>query len=130
MTEDQIIQAAEQIKANRLRSSATFRTDYSREELIAICERGVVSEKKWGNRDSCEAQQQLGACWALLKAGCEFYIRQGIVGDNCSTDARTIWVEVNAHGFSNFDHGGDLDDKTFYLPTPQRLENAKDGDWY
>lgn len=103
-----------------------FRTDYTREELIAICERGVVAEKDWRNRDSCGAHQQLGSCWALLKAGCQFYIRTGT--DGCSTNAKTIWVEINAHGFAKFDHGGSLDDETYYLPTPERL--ACGGDWY
>ena len=106
----------------------SVRVDYTREELITICERGVIPEKKWRNRDSCEAHRQLGSCWALLKAGCEFYVRSH--GGNCSTDENTIWVEVNAHGFAAFDSGGGLDDETFYLPTPERLDRNAGGDWY
>lgn len=106
----------------------SVRTEYSRSELVEICRQALVPQSKWHNRDSHEAQKQAGACLVLLLAGCEFYIRQG--GGNCSTDANTIWVEVNAKGFAHFDHGGGLDDERYYLPTPERLKQVNGNDWY
>jgi len=106
------------------------RFDYTREELIAICERSFVPEEKWRNRDSASAHRQLGECYALLKAGCDF----GIIGRTPSsflqTDAETIWVVVAYKGFGAFEYDGTPDDETFYLPTAERL-NERDGqDWY
>lgn len=51
-----------------------FRTDYSREELIALCEQAVVPQDKWCNRDSAGCQEQVGHLWAMLKAGCAYQI--------------------------------------------------------
>lgn len=104
-----------------------MQTDYSRDDLLAICERAFVPQAKWHDRDSSAAQRQLGECYALLKAGCDFSIsRDGLL----ITDARTIWVTVTWEGFGHFDWGGPLDVETFYLPTSHRL-NERDGkDWY
>lgn len=42
----------------------------NREELIELCERAIVDEGKWKNRDSHYSQLNIGKAWALLKAGC------------------------------------------------------------
>ncbi|MGX7926483.1 hypothetical protein ACWPMX_07905 [Tsuneonella sp. HG094] len=117
------------------------KTSYSRGELIAICESAIVPQAKWRDRDSESAHCQLGKCWALLRAGCEFQVlyepnsRSGL-----STDDLTIWVETLSEGFDYFEswampgdaaaRRADLRRETHYLPTPKRLKNAAGEDWY
>lgn len=127
MTDDEVLKRAEQIMARRS-NPPKFCVDYSRDELIGICDQAIVPQKLWHNRDSCAAQQQVGRCRALLLAGCEFYIRK--YGDRCVTDDRLIWVEINSKGFEHFDSGGDLNCETFYLPTLKAIEESKGRDWY
>lgn len=100
---------------------------YTREELVAICERAVVPVGKWRNRDSSSAQEGVGRVWALLKAGAEFSI---LDRGRLATDERTIWIEVDWPGFAHFEYGGHDESDTFYLPTPARLDAANGGDWY
>ena len=104
---------------------------YDRDTLITICEAAIAPETRWYNRDSAGAHEQLGGCWALLKAGCEFDI---LTAGICATDERTIWVEVFPHGFMTsevgWEEGQDADSRTFYLPTQQRLDEANGKDWY
>jgi hypothetical protein len=104
--------------------------EYSREQLVDLCERAVVPMSRWYNRDSSRAQSQIGEAWVLLRAGAPFYvIRQG----HLATDERTIWVLVEWKGFSAFELGleeGGMDDATFYIPTEERLASAAGGDWY
>jgi len=97
----------------------------NREDLLAICERAFVPEEKWSNRDSSAAQRQLGECYALLRAGCEFYVHED--------DRQTLWVSVEFYGFDSFEWGLDevpRESEQYYLPTAERLD-ARDGkDWY
>lgn len=110
----------------------------TREELVALCERAVVPEEKWLDRDSAEAQRQVGACWAQLKAGCRFDVHQVEGAEyDMNTDEDTVWLTVRAKGFQYveaFEPGDDpldyLDDESYYLPTPALLERAAGGDWY
>lgn len=102
--------------------------DYSRDDLLAICERAFVPETRWFNRDSASAQRQLGECYALLKAGCNFVVQRG--DDGCSTDDHTVWVEVACKGFAHMDYDGPLDRETYYLPTAARLDDRDGRDWY
>jgi hypothetical protein len=109
--------------------------DYTREELIAICERATVPVEKWRNRDSAGAQQKVGLAWVMLKAGADFYInppRQGKQG--CHTNSETIWVDLYWPGFQAFEYGRDdhanWEDEQVYLPTPARLEKSAGNDWY
>ena len=96
--------------------------EVSREELISICERAIVPESEWGNRDSPEAQQQVGQCWALLRAGCPFTVNQD---DNLGT----YWVTIAHPVFDTFEHDPDLREQSqFYLPQPDRIEDGQD--WY
>lgn len=96
---------------------------FTRQELIEICEKAFVEEKDWKNRDSESAQCQLGECYALLKAGCQFEI------DFNNTNNRTIWVNVYSKGFMAFE-GGNLEEHNYYLPTKKRLEETNGKDWY
>lgn len=106
------------------------RTDYTRDELIAICVMAVVPESEWRNRDSEMAQVQLGSAWALLRAGCDF--RVIVQEGHIATNHETIWIEVTSKGFNYFEWGGSesMNEETFYLPTPERLDKVRGKDWY
>lgn len=110
-----------------------IKTDYTREELIKICERAFVSEDKWHDRDSSDAQCQLGICYTLLKDGCEYEIDI----DNCSED--TIVIDIYSKGFCWFESFTPVNERNredkqehnyMYLPTEKRLDEAKGEDWY
>ena len=113
-------------------------TKYTRERLIKICEKAFVLQKNWSDRDSADAQRQLGSCYALLKAGCKFeilYTKGGV----CSTDENTIWIQFWVHDFQWFELGEEsFEDKRgnknmdyhFYLPTSSRLRRHSGRDWY
>lgn len=113
--------------------------EYTRAELIKICEKAFVPQERWSNRDSASSHIQLGKIYALLKAGCEFEIVYTKDGKGCSTDERTIWIQFWVHDFQWFEYGSDaFDDKRGrkdheyhgYLPTAQRLKETKGRDWY
>lgn len=112
---------------------------YTREELIAICERSIVDVAKWNDRDTPVSQRSVGLLWALLKANCQFevtYSNGKFDNRTCVTNKDTIWVDAWFPNFSNMEDGFDLDNRdtmykeTFYLPTVARLEEAKGEDWY
>lgn len=115
-----------------------FKTDYTREELIKICERAFVPQHQWRNRDSASSQISLGSCYALLKAGCEFDVLTTSDGNGCSTDDQTIWLQFYVHDFCWFEagfeegesRGSKSYDYQFYIPTPERLAANKRKDWY
>lgn len=108
----------------------------TRKELIEICEKAFVPENKWHDRDSESAQRQLGECYALLKAGCDFEIMYDDGG--CSTDEKTIWLYIYSHGFGWFESFNEVKERTrddcdshhYYLPTLKTLKEVKGGDWY
>lgn len=94
----------------------------NREELIELCERAIVDENKWRNRDSHYSQLNIGKAWALLKAGCDFTVDD--------EKFRSHWIRIYSKGFSYFDWTGKKEDESFYIPTEERLDEA-DGDvWY
>ena len=101
--------------------------DYTREELIALCEEASVLQERWYDRDSASAQQQVGELWALLRAGCDFRVRRS--GDYCVTNDKTVWVDVTFEGFNWFELREKSTD-TFYVPTPERLAERAGRDWY
>lgn len=110
----------------------------TREELVEICQRAIVTQPHWNNRDSAEAHTQVGKCWALLRAGCEFDVHSDADNEfDMNTDADTIWLTIRYKGFrymENYEPGDVeadyLDEATFYLPTLARLDLAEGGDWY
>lgn len=111
---------------------------YDRNELISLCEKAIVPEEKWLNRDSASACKNIGTALAYLKAGCEFEViteenenkNRGII-----TNEETIWVRIKIKGFSYFENIWDddydfRDVDIFYIPTEKRLNNANGNDWY
>lgn len=98
----------------------------TREQLIELCDRGLVPEDKWLDRDTAGAQMQLGKLRVLLLAGCEFRI---LTTGNLTSDEKTWWVEVTFRGF-NYVEVGDMDEDTFYVPTGERLTARAGQDWY
>lgn len=110
--------------------------EYTREELIKICQKAFIAQEKWNNRDSASSQIALGSCYALLKAGCYFEIQYTKDSTGCSTDENTIWIQFWVHDFSWFEYNEDNAKGTkdhnyhFYLPTEKRLKERKGGDWY
>jgi hypothetical protein len=96
----------------------------NRDELIALCEKAIVNESLWSDRDSSSAQRQIGELWALLKAGCEFKLEK-----NESPGTHSVLVRFN--GFSHWVWDKTTkDEDVFYLPTEAKLERANGGDWY
>lgn len=108
-----------------------MQTVFTREELIAICEQGIVPVEKWGNRDTASAQCQMGECWSLLKAGCDFQVYRGN-GKIHANSIDTIEVHVFFPGFEAFEYGRDGMEghESYYLPSPERLQSVNGGDWY
>jgi len=96
----------------------------TREDLIDLCERGLVPQSKWRDRDSAKAQLQLGEARVLLRAGCDFTL----AGSPLSTED-TWWIEVVYRGFGWFEEH-EMYDETFYIPTAQRLAKRAGNDWY
>ncbi len=108
-----------------------IKTDYTREELIELCEAAIVPQGSWSNDRSADAQQDVGGAWALLRARCFFRILtepDPLTGGLCVTDACTIWLD-----FTPSDVDGpyvtDEGDEVFYVPTGACLAAAKGGDW-
>jgi hypothetical protein len=105
--------------------------EYTREQLIAICEKAIVPEEKWGNRDSASAQQKVGMAWAFLKAGVPFKVLTEHGHGNLVTDERTIWLEFHIKDFGCWDYReGERGVETTYLPTEKRLAECEGEDWY
>jgi hypothetical protein len=113
----------------------TIKVDYTREELVAICERAVVPRDEWSNRDTPHTHEKLGLCWVMLKAGCPFHVhRPAPQGSKsgCHTDHETIWLTIEWPDFNDFEYGTGMNSQsdTFYLPTPKRLDERQGRDWY
>ena len=98
--------------------------DYSREQLINICEKAIVPVGKWADRDTPDAQLDLGKVWVLLKANCQFEVLP-------ETDNKMIYLKITYPDFHFFETHGYQEDGIFYLPTEQRLAEVEQGsDWY
>lgn len=116
--------------------------EYQRSHLICLAEAAIISHSQWNNRDSAQAQLQVGQCVALLRASCAFKILYPSNSINahtsCTTDNETIWLEIYYRGFNWFENvdetneQGDLNTEQFYLPRYERLVEALRAgrDWY
>lgn len=105
-------------------------SDYTREDLIAICEKAIVPEAQWRNRDTPRSQERVGTAWALLKAGCDWRIAEDMYDKRPAEREHTIWIQIEYPGFGTFDWEGPEEDELFYLPTEKRLAERVGGDWY
>ncbi|MBA2678645.1 MAG: hypothetical protein H0U76_09680 [Ktedonobacteraceae bacterium] len=115
-----------------------IKIDYTREELIVLCELAIIPEESWRHIDTSSGQKKIGNCWALLKAGCQFSVltkdnkrKKGTVFS--VTNERTIWVEIEMKGVVPFKQGPYANSipqiELFYIPTLERLEAANGEDW-
>jgi hypothetical protein len=97
-----------------------------RAHLIELCERAIVPESKWSDRDTPRSQERIGVAWAFLKAGCDFRMAD----DPKATDD-TLWVEISHKTFNSFEMGeGYEEEELFYIPTDARLRRTEGRDWY
>lgn len=102
-------------------------TEYTREQLIDLCQRAPVPQDRWTDRDTAGAQRQVGEALMLLKAGCDFDLSDN---DNLKTDAKTIWVNIRFKGFDYFEDSDELQSEVFYIPTEESITKANGDDWY
>ena len=103
------------------------KTKYTREYILELCDKAIVSEKNWRDRDTPEAQAKIGLIHVYLKAGCKFRIitKSRYKSDMCVTNSRTIWIEIFHYEFE--------ESKSWhihYLPTEERLKESNGEDWY
>src|SRR5258705_8782759 len=106
-----------------------MKTKYTRKELIDICEKSIVNQSKWENRDSASNHINVGKCWTLLKSGCKFEIatKEKEFISNCITDNDTIWIQFWVKDFcwhdtldadeEEYPNGVQSSEYFFYLPT-------------
>jgi hypothetical protein len=107
-----------------------MKTDYTREELLKLCEAALVPQHRWHDRDSASAQEGVGKCYAFLRDGCDFKVCTHKDNDVYpATDNLTVWVVVKVHGFNYFEDG-EVSEELFYIPTQERLDKRRGGDWY
>jgi hypothetical protein len=112
-----------------------MKTEYTREELIKLCDEGQVDYSKWCDRDSFSAQRQLHIAKLTLLGGCKFRIitnrKEGSLWEkrkiesSCVTDEETIWVEIF---YDEWEDGEDW--QNHFIPTPKKLKEVNRGDWY
>ncbi|MBD2503916.1 hypothetical protein [Anabaena azotica] len=92
----------------------------TREELIALCQRAIVKESNWRNRDSFLSQENIGRCWALLQADCQYEIVE---------NSRTWDLEFEVRGFQYFEIG-EIEIVSGYIPKQELLDAKSGNDWY
>lgn len=114
----------------------------TREELISLCERAIVPQEKWQNRDSESAQKGVGRVWQLLKCGCKYEICTKDNSPDYYSDAETWKIKFWVQSFMWFENGIEDDDEdgydtdsngqylSFFIPTEKSLEAADGEDWY
>lgn len=107
--------------------AADLETDYTRAELVDLCERAIVPEEFWHNRDSCHSHEGIGKAWAFLRAGVPYKV---LTSGDCATDDQTVWVEFYPRDFNSFEEGDRHGRELIYLPTLARIDSADGKDWY
>lgn len=119
--------ALEKLEADAV--AEVVQPELTREYLIDLCERAIVSVVQWSNRDTPRSQEKVGLAWALLKAGAEWQ-----EADSPKSDAYTIWIEIRYPSFNSFEYDPTdpqyFDRELIYLPTEARLAQNKGRDWY
>ena len=96
--------------------------EYTKEDIIKLCDDGVVHFSEWDDRDTPSAQSQLATARAYLIAGCPF--RMCIKG-SIRSDDETVWIEIKHYKFED-----EPSFHTYYIPTRKRLDESKEKDWY
>jgi hypothetical protein len=94
--------------------------EYTREQLIELCDKAIVPFEKWQNRDTPKAQSDIGTIRAYLKAGCKYRIVTDMPGD-----PETIWLQIHHY---QFEDGADW--HLYYMPSQKKIDAANGGDWY
>ena len=104
-----------------------MKINYTKKELIELCNLGEVTYDKWQNRDSYLAQQNLHIAKLTLQGGCDFKIsiKEDDKKNGYATNEETIWIEIFYDNWENKEEW-----HTHYIPTKKRLEKSKNGDWY
>lgn len=126
--------------------------EYSRTNLINLCERAVVHHSKWHDRDSNSAQQMISSIYEGLTAGLDFIIdeetdeetiiiefinidlnklKNGIYLPVCDIDDYFAHCDPN-HETEMFEGFGIQFDSSYtsgYMPTKKRLDEANNDDW-
>jgi len=92
-----------------------------RDYLISLCEKAIVKQDNWTDRDSASSQVQIGKAWALLKANCDYKAIQ--------QNEQIIDLTIEYKGFSYFEML-DMEKDYFYIPTEKLLEKMNGKDWY
>jgi hypothetical protein len=96
------------------------KVDYTREEIIALCDKAIFDVAEWSNRDHPQAMIQVGKCWALLKAGCQFkVITEDPLNIGIVTNEKIVYLEVWYPVFGDFENDTTEDPKhsdNFYIP--------------
>ena len=101
--------------------------NFTRDVLLQLCNDAIVQESTWDDRDSSAAHLNIGKCWALLSAGCEYGLE---------FDREFINIQFRVKDFAWFEHcdddepGNENIDYKFYLPTREKLKKANGKDWY
>jgi hypothetical protein len=99
----------------------------TRQELISLCEQGIIPVEKWANNDTTAAQLQLGSCWLSLKAGCKFEIKNiGIYLITLIVFYPIFCTNENGESLNS----SELAEGSFVIPTQRRLDEKKGEDWY
>lgn len=103
--------------------------ELTREDLIRLCTHAAVQVSEWRNRDTADAQKQVGEALALLRAGAEWRLAR----DPEQTET-THWIYISYPGFNAFEVGvskrSAWEEDLFYIPTAERLERSNGRDWY
>ena len=97
---------------------------FTREVLLQLCNDAIVQESSWSDPDTTNSQLGVGACWALLKAGCEYKTNLDDYYIHIHFKAKdSIWFERSEPVYNDNKY-------KFYLPTRERLNEAEGKDWY
>lgn len=83
--------------------------NYTREQLINICERAVVPHEKWGDRDSYISQKNIQSIYKGLTAGLDFKIITKEDDPEYHSDEQTILIKFTTPiDFDKLEKGKEL----------------------
>jgi hypothetical protein len=97
--------------------------EYTREDLIKICENAVVHHKKWGDRDSYIAQRNIQSIYKGLTAGLDFRIVTKEIDASYHSNDSTLIIE-----FMKPIEYNQLEEKGKHLRISSREDYFKDCD--